>query len=277
MKQIYIYCVRRAKIDNEELFIDLIPKLFTDLYNQEIDININHFVRCLKSKYNYNEQNKKEFINKLLHDKTSILFNQNINDIDYNTIVELNLNLINEDMPDNKFDKLIEHLYRGHGEMKYGLYFTIGFADNDEDFENKFIKEDPENPNLTILYYTQLPHFLNYIKKLDLQYKFIENQVYLNDNWSHGFTNKHTIYLIKSSDYYTDSDIELFILDIYCKYYKFNINNSTSKLRATELICKIPLDLNLFKSFFVSRTNNYYKIKYLKYKNKYLKYKNNLN
>ena len=42
-----------------------------------------------------------------MHDKTSILFNQNINDIDYNTIVELNLNLINEDMPDNKFDKLI--------------------------------------------------------------------------------------------------------------------------------------------------------------------------
>jgi hypothetical protein len=263
MNQIYIYSVRRARINNENLCVDLIPKLFNDIYISSSEININEFIEKIKKEFNYNN-NKKEFIERMLRDEKSLL-NQSkkyLDILDYETIIKLNLDLIDENMTEYQFDKLIEHLYRGH-DMEYGLYFTIGFAMNDDDFEDKFIKVNSENSDLTIVYYTQLNNLLNYIKQIDLEYDFINNILYLNKFWNHGKPLKNTIYLNKSEKNYTTNDIKNFKKKIKKNYSTLNIDNET------ELICKMPLNINLFKSFYVERGSDIYKNKYLKYKFKY--------
>ncbi len=91
MNQIYIYSVRRARINNENLCVDLIPKLFNDIYISSSEININEFIEKIKKEFNYNN-NKKEFIERMLRDEKSLLSQSKkyLDILDYETIIKLN-------------------------------------------------------------------------------------------------------------------------------------------------------------------------------------------
>jgi hypothetical protein len=267
MSKIYIYCIRRSKIDNQQKYVDLIPKLSSEIYNSNKEGEAEYdFIKEIKKKYNYTGDKIKLFNNLL----AEYIPNKIENPFDQDAIIKLNLNKFRErEYSDEDFDEFLIHLFRAHGDMKYGLYFTLGFADDDDDFENKFIKLSGMEDNLSIIFYTKLMNLLHYLFNILTETLYDMPVLYVNEMWSYGKPNSNTITLNPENKYsYTDDDFDRFIEQIYKKYNGIHIDNNT------ELICVIPLPTEIFKYFYVPRGDRHFKHKYLKYKNKYLNLKN---
>ena len=183
------------------------------------------------------------------------------------------INLLNKDynkntLPNSNFDSFIEHLFFGHGrDMKYGLYFSLIYAENDIELEKLFKKLKKTNKNDRIVQYSRFDKFLDYIKDIDITNNFNSEMLYFNSRWDYGFILDNTIQITRKD---TDNtlDTELFMKEIKKQYPPNN-----SKI-AGELICEIPLDNEIFKFFFIQIGG--YKNKYMKYKIKYLALRNKL-
>jgi hypothetical protein len=79
--------------------------------------------------------------------------------------------------------------------MKYGLYFTLGFADSDDDFENKFIKLSDMEDNLSIIFYTELENLLRYLFNILAETLYDMPLLYINEMWNYGKLTSDTITL----------------------------------------------------------------------------------
>ena len=262
MAHIYIYTVRRAFIDYQSQYIDLIPKLFGDY-----DIDIDEIYRKYNIEFSENYDRQLDMFDLLLKMDNNLLKNTTddnyIDKNDINKIITLNLEQYNNIYTIKKFNQFIEHLHRGHGEdMKYGLYFGILYADNDLDFYRKININNVRSPNKRIIYYTKLINLLDYIEEIHREMIFSERTklLYLNIGWQYGAIKYNSIILEKTC---RNIDKEKFINDIKTQYPIEKITGHE------ELICQLPLPIELFKFSYVEDNFSRFKEKYYMLKKKY--------
>ena len=254
---IYIYTVRDIKNDNEFYFPYLIPKV-SDFWPNSFEPptkDVKRIIELLNKLPNDDLLMKNLFnpglINTLLEKTTYI------NNSDKAKIIKLNKLEIKKIMrlkdfeylllPNQKKEKidtlkirLIKHLLQGHQDMKYGIYFSLLHAKDDADFISKFEKMSHESDIKTI-YFTQLNKLLQYVTEKDEEYKF-ENDtklVYMNENWNSGFITDKSILLERGKN--NKLDIQKFCDEL--KDIEFGDQ---------ELICQLPLPIELFSFFFVN-------------------------
>jgi hypothetical protein len=150
--------------------------------------------------------------------------------------------------------RLIKHLLQGHQDMNYGIYFSLLHAKDDADFISKFEKMSHEIDIKTI-YFTQLNNLLKYVTEKDEEYKF-ENDtklVYMNENWNSGFITDKSILLERGKN--NKLDIRKFCEEL--KDIEFGDQ---------ELICQLPLPIELFSFFFVNDSSPKFLAKKVKLK-----------
>jgi disulfide oxidoreductase YuzD len=277
--QLYIYTIRRARIKGNTKYVGLIPKLFGYIYEKE---GIGEFVDLPEFITNIKKgmSNRDLFI-ELLNDKSNYLFNTEYISIeDKQKIIEMNLKLFDENMDDKLFDSFIEHLFYGHEDMKYGLYFTLKYAKDDTDFRDSFNKLNKTNKNDRIIQYMKFDKFLEHIKELNRIYHFNSNILYANSGWHFGkittiedLGHKRVDFEVGGKYECSQLDVSVVIdtpctdehIDLFNKKIKNKYPNNTDELTYVELICELPLDY-IFNFFYVKTSRN----KYLKYKKKYL-------
>jgi hypothetical protein len=276
--KLYVYTKRRAKLEKGPQFVDLIPKLIGYLYQIDEEIHINDFIKKQKEELGDKYNNIIEILNYYLDKSNYINDIENASDDDKTKIKNMNREIIQkiflEPVSDIQKNMFIEHLFRGHANMQYGIYFSMKYAKDDEDFKNKLgnISKSPRIGDRIIIYTTidkLVDHCLDIKRNRNIRLPIL----YLNPDWQYGKIKCDTIIL--------DDNKDIFINKIKTKY------PPTSRYKLTELICQIPLEIApelkegqssnvLFNFFYVNDQlpqSGGYREKYLKYKNKYLKLK----
>ena len=299
MAHIYIYTIRRAIKNNEVEYIGLIPKLFGDLYDfDERKENIFKKIEYIKKfdkRFNFkyagddvdydvdddvdydvdDDVGKENFFKRLLNNPTNYIHQSKsrnyIHENDIQEIIKLNLESYNRIKKYINYDKFIEHLFRGHDDMEYGLYFSLKYANDDQDFHSK-LEELKETKDKRIIYYTRLDTLLNHLEKLHKTHNFSNETklLYLNKNWDYGKINVklQSILLERNPDGTINKD--KFTTDIKDYTRAFT---GKQELENEELICQIPLTIDLFNFDLLNYSKNIFKQKYLHYKNKYIQLK----
>jgi hypothetical protein len=260
---IYIYTVRDIKNNADFYFPYLIPKV-SDFWSNSFEPpsqGVKTIIELLNKLPNDDLLMKNLFnprlINTLLEKTTYI------NDLDKEKIIKLNKLEIRKimesdalaylplseqtketvDLLKTNFKKrLITHLLQGHGDMNYGIYFSLLHAKDDEDFISKFKKiNDYKDADIKTIYFTKLKTLLTYVIEKDKEYKF-ENDtklIYMNENWNSGFITDKSIILERGKN--NKLDIQKFCDEL--KDIEFGDQ---------ELICQLPLPIELFSFFFVN-------------------------
>ena len=289
---IYVYTIKSIMENNIQQNFDLIPKLFSnnDIHSLKRDPNnqrglailheeIQNIKQTFRLRYPELELNKVNIYRYLLIEYTSV----NLTKVNFtyfpiiyhNCIIDLlnkyiqEQSLLNSVNDEYQIDLFIKHLLNGH-EMQYGLYFSFKFAYNDDDFL-RITKKEIE-PNMNMIYFAKLEELLNYITpiKLDIIKKYSEQDIdfeppllYANNGWDYGIISDG------SQKFKCGNKIQFYtnIMDMI-------------DLSEGELVCQIPLPMNLFRTIFISKgtrinfwPENIMQQKYLKYKQKYLELK----
>lgn len=210
-KQIYIYTKRRYKIANTYKYIGMIPKLFNILYQNNNDVCNPIFCEGIK----FMNPDCKILFSNLLDDPRNYIYQSNLfTSRDIDLIRQMNLDKFNDEIhycthndekehinTDNKqFDILLEHLFRGHPDMEYGLYFSLTYAVNDEEFENIFNKSTVDDENQQIIYYTTLVTLLEYVGSVDKKLQFDSTLVFYNNAWNFGKKTDTTVDMTRSQN-----------------------------------------------------------------------------
>lgn len=216
---LYLFTVRRSKIDGIRKYVGMIPKLFSDLYMKEDYIE----PKLLKNDYKY------IFESWLKHPHNLIYRSVYLKDTnDRKIIINKNLELFDlEHFDENTFREFLIHLRRGHSNMEYGIYFGLLKAENKEDFLKYVI---PGFDERTIIYYTEINNFLNYIDAEIEKYSFSTPILYFNREWGYGKKTE------ESMDYIPESR-EKFLE--YLEHFK------NEHLKDSEVICHLPFDINM--------------------------------
>lgn len=267
MTNIYIFTIRRDRINDSTEYTGLIPKLIEE-YTQEEKAFETEIV------FNPDIDEQKKYFKKLLDNKNNILHKSNeyIDNEDIEKIINLNLELYPGFDNNYDFQKFNEHLNRAHYTMKYGIYFGLKRANNDEEFKNS-INEYFGEGNRRIIYYLKLNELLDYIEKINIRKKFMDYTLllYLLPGWQYGRIKDDGHVLLEKN---IDNTInkEKFIRDVH-----IFLDNPTIKETDVELICQIPLPKDIFNYTYIERIDLAFKRKYLKYKQKYLKLKKLIN
>ena len=232
---VFIYSKRRARLSKEPQYVELIPKLYNDLYNNDnLSIEDIFDIKLFKE-YTYYE-----IFERFLRDQTNLLHKSEYidkNDIEH--IIHINLELFKTiKFNEKSFVKFVEYLHRGHADMEYGLYFSSMVADNYLDFLEKIKTTQnrlllPDNDQ-RILYYINLTDLLKHINKIKREYDFKSPLCYFNKNWNYGKMNNNS-FEYKNINSFTKQIVE---------------KNRNIYLTASELICQIPLPNELFKFIF---------------------------
>lgn len=225
---LYVFTVRRARLDKKSKYVGLIPKLYTDNYiDNKVDIKS---IPCRQKKSN------KEQFKCLLEEENNLLHkSEYIDKNDISNIIKLNMELFDKDeWTQPNFNKFLEHLYRGHGNMEYGIYFgtikATSYLDFLEQIKRTFVYGDQR-----IIYYIEISELLNHIDNMKETKSFNTDLLYFNQNWSYGKYDYNSF--IYKKDYRED-----FINHIN----KYN----NKQLKNCEIICHIPLPTEIFKFTF---------------------------
>ena len=243
--KIYVYTKRRARNDGISQFVELIPKLFTDMYMANTSIN-----NLLKrEKIKLNNKTLLEILTFYLETPNYIDNIENVTPEDIKKIKDMK-------------EALIQHLFRGHG-MQYGIYFSIKYAKDDIDFISKFKQQPRPTPEDRIIMFTTLENLVNHVSTIKDQQKFKLPLLYINSEWAYGKIDKENTIILEENK-------QEFIEKIKRTY--LNIDKYDDDDDDEEIICQIPLPNTMFKFFYVSDYKEF-KQKYLKYKQKYLKLK----
>ena len=258
---IYIYTKRRARVDGITQFVELIPKLYSNLYNERDDKSKDKFIIGEKTRMGSNYDTFGGIIEYYLNQQNSIDDISNITDDDKKKIIELNIkqvkNLAIKKGNTKVKDAFIEHLHRGH-DMQYGIYFSMTYATDDNDFKSQMIPTNTFTPDDRIIHYSTIDKLINYVIQTKTQENIALPLLYINSGWKYGVIQKDTIIL---------ENKDKFIQQIKDTYPPGNKRNP-------EIICQIPLPNSIFKFFYVSEmSGGEYKQKYQKYKQKYIKFK----
>ena len=236
---LYLYTVRRARIKRINKYVGLIPKLFSDMFDDSnIESGCDTSNRTNVALFKNDAPALTIFTN-MLQDKSNLLYTSyNIDREDIPTIIRLNLDIYKKNESNNTYDKFIkfiEHLYRGHGEMDYGLYFGSLNAVDDLDFLAQLQRHNVTDSNQRIVLYITLDKLLNHIDRLKTKYSLTSPLVYFNSQWSYGKMSE------KSMKYDIEHRKE------FISYLETYDNHA---LQNSEIICQIPLDISHFKYTF---------------------------
>jgi hypothetical protein len=245
----YVYTIRDAKINSVTKYVELIPKLFDDSYrppSQSVKRNFNDIDSTVVAQY------QKKLFTDILNDSNNYInTSSTICEADREKIIKLNIDLYYTLEP-KKFDRLIEHLYQAHLGMGYGIYFSIGYAMNDVEFIENFTRLYKDNSDQKILLYTPLDNLIKYVMAINDLNNFCSPLLYINQRWEFGSISRNTIVLDKSNP-------KKFIDDIKSQYpsvvnFTQSIEDSAIPLHLLhdpELICQIPLPIELMKFIFI--------------------------
>ena len=225
----------------------------------------------------------KDILRILLKEKKPNYINdiENVTDEDIKKIKDMNIEIFTESKIGNSNimkDALIQHLFRGHEVMQYGIYFSIKYAKDDIDFISKFKQQSRPTPEDRIIMFTTLEKLVNHVSTIKDQQKFKLPLLYVNPFWNYGTIVKKTIIFEENKQEFIENIKKTY--DIIDKDNKNDIidedniieEDDKNKNDNVEIICQIPLPNTLFKFFYVSDYKEF-KQKYLKYKQKYLKLK----
>ena len=230
---IYIFTVRRARLDNKSKYVGMIPKLFSNLYNEDEDLT-ETYLQEYRERLKGISQN--HIFEDLIHDKDNILWrSQYLTVKDKKKISNINVDVFSNDRFTNvEFIRLIEHLYRGHQTMEYGVYFGCKKAVNDIEFMEGIKHSHITDKDQRIVYYTKLDTLIEYINEQQKKYYFDSPILYFNVSWQYG---------IKE--------------DTSMNYEQWNRNKSefidyinsfdNKQLMLSEIVCQLPLPVELFK------------------------------
>lgn len=237
---LYLYTVRRARLNKIDKYVGLIPKLFDDMYLHDSIRSGCDTINRTHVKLFENDVTALTIFTNMLHDNSNLLHNStNIDSRDIDTIIRLNIDIYrknNSNYTYDKFIKFIEHLYRGHGGMDYGLYLGCTKASDDKDFLSqikKFNKVSDSDQRITL--YVKLDKMLDYIDRIKAKYQLASPLLYFSTAWLYGKIHR-------SSKIYRKEEREQFIA------YLESFNNI--ELQDSETICQIPLPISYFKYIF---------------------------
>lgn len=208
---IYIYTIR-----DHNKFPYLIPKLFDSLGSVSID--------------QVSLRNKNMLIDDLFLSQNYLQYAQYIDDKDKSHIIDLNKELLSPLLEKKSSKKhFVKHVFEGHFDMEYGIYFSLIQAENDLDFLSKFNRLNHFDKDQKIVYYTPLTKLYDYLYDKIKEYKFSYNTfiLYMNYTWQYG-----------------KIDIE----SITNPYEILNLQDFNGM---EELICQLPLPTDIFKFFFI--------------------------
>lgn len=283
-KKLYIYSVRRARRNKKTEYIGLIPKLFTDgtTKTNKPDFNFREkYQQCIKfiKDKNLRQFSEKSYFyiifNLLLNDERNILKKSRyIDEDDIEKIIKLNLEIFEKENfggGEDKFMEFFTHLYLAHGDekfaMEYGLYYSMLKANDDEEFLEEVRKIRPcvckgdknDEANERIIYYIELNKLLNHIDKIKQENELVSDLCYWNPFWNYGEHADKGDAVVKEkknekSIIYKKEKKEEFINTLKQK--------SNKLLAQTELICQIPLPIELFEWYMGKgeiRGGRYYK------------------
>ena len=248
--KLYIFTVRDVKIDRKIQYNGLIPKLYSNLYdNPEMGIDTYFDKSILKDK------SQMEVFFNLLNDRNNLLWRNNDNGKipDYLDLNEkyklLYLNLLQfqkEDMNKKEFLRFIKYLYEGHSTMQYGIYFGSRKAENSKDFLKMIKKELKDHKNQKIIYYTEIDKLLDKIDQHQEYHNINNPLLYFNTNWQYGIKDK------ESYNYFYGNR------NNFKKYIK-KFDNEI--LQTSEIICHIPLSKDDFYHVFEHMGGNNQNVK----------------
>ena len=208
---IYIYTIR-----DHNKFPYLIPKLFDSIGSVSID--------------QVSLRDKNMLIDDLFLSQNYLQYSQYIDDKDKSYIIDLNKELLSSLLETRSSKKhFVKHLFEGHLDMEYGIYFSLIHAENDLDFLSKFNRLNHFDKDQKIVYYTPLTNLYDYLYIKNKEYRFSDNTfiLYMNYTWQYGkidtqsITNPHEI---------------------------LNLQEFKG---LEELICQLPLPTEIFKFFFI--------------------------
>jgi hypothetical protein len=267
---IFVYTLKNNDDNHESYFGDIIPKINGEAY--DIDITDESIInKVYRQTYYYDcdseilEEKQLNTFQELLNIPSNYINTEDnyIHNADKQKIINFNRQLFTE-MNKITFKQFIIGLHKGHGRtMKYGIYFSLINALNEENFKEILLTRLRNiSPRAKYyVYYIELSKLLEYvinIKQLEL---LLSPLIYINTQWNKGIYMDTTI---KLNDFTSDE----FISQITPPFYSSD----------AELICQIPVPITHFKILMYNPTSTdqmtQYRNKYIKYKYKYNKLKN---
>jgi len=236
---IYIYTVRDIRIDGTNRFAYMIPKLYDYILGDYPNESVSLLIERLSDYTN------DELLDWLFGPNCSIFQSEYIIPEDILFLIQINRTMISQLLnshPSRSFRKtMITHLFQSHGNMEYGMYFSLIHANDDVDFISKFQRIRRVQSDQKTIYFTTLRKLCNHIRMIDSIHTFspLTLLLYMNRTWQYGKLEEDSIYLTKSNGL----DIDAFISQL----------ESIPFTGKEELICKLPLPIELFSFFFVDQ------------------------
>jgi hypothetical protein len=234
MSQLYIFTIRDVREDGETKYNGLIPKLFDNLsdYTKNIE-NIINYDKIMKS-HTHKSMFKLMIEYKGKHGYTPNLLYESkyLSDRDKSNVAKLNMEFYkDEDFPSKKkYMNFMEHLFKAHQTMEYGIYFGLRKADNEKEFLDSIQGTKPTSKNQAIIYYTNIENVLAYVDKVKGKVKYDNSLLYFNKAWQYGEKDE----LSKEYD-------NKYNFICYLRRYE------NDDLELSETICQLPLPTELFK------------------------------
>ena len=235
MSKLFIFTIRDVREDSVSKYNGLIPKLYGALYNDP-SMTIDRVLNYDKVMKSHTHESLFELILKHKGSKNypNILHTSKyLSKRDKENIIKLTMGFYKEEDLKNKdkYLQFIEHIFKAHSTMQYGIYFGMRKADSEKDFLDSIQGTRPTSKNQSIIYYTNIENVLDYVDKVSGKVKYDNPLLYFNKGWQYGLKEED------SKDY--DNNKYDFICHIrsYPNY----------ELETSETICKVPLPRDLFK------------------------------
>jgi len=231
MSELYVFILRDIREKSKSKYSGLIPKLFSFLYNNP-DKTVSDIINYDEMKNHYKLYHKEIFKRNLNHSQL-LQGSRYLSNKDIQKIIEINLLYFQkEKFTKKQFLEFIEHLFKGHGDMEYGIYLGSRKANNDKEFLESIHRTNITNKNQTMIYYSKLNKLLDHIDKINEKYNFSSNLLYFNKTWQYGIKEDGSLN-------YTGENRDKFI--------SYLMSFTNEELETSEIICHIPLKTKLFK------------------------------
>uniref|UniRef100_A0A6C0F480 Uncharacterized protein n=1 Tax=viral metagenome TaxID=1070528 RepID=A0A6C0F480_9ZZZZ len=228
---LYVFTVRRAKIDGDDKYIGMIPKLVDEMYQSDDSGMLDIYKEMIEDGHS-----KKDLFDGILSWPNNCLNRSKyINKQDIPKIIKLNEEFYlrdNFEEDDDKLIRLIEHLFRAHSTMEYGIYFGSLKADNDEDFLKNIVNPSKlKDRTYRIVHYTQLDNLLDYVDRIKKVHGMVSNLLYFNEGWQYGEKEE------TSMDYNGENREE---------FKKYLEKYDNEKLSTSEILVQCPIEPHIF-------------------------------
>ena len=235
MSKLFIFTIRDVREDSVSKYNGLIPKLFDSLMDDTKNIeNIINYDKIMKT-HTHSSLFKQtlEYNGTKSHGPNLLHKSKYLSKRDKENIIKLNMKFYKEEDLSSKvkYMEFIEHIFKAHHDMQYGIYFGLRSADSEKDFLDSINGTKPTSKNQSIIYYTNIENVLDYVDKVRERVKYDNPLLYFNKGWQYGLKDED------SRDYDNNKYDFICYIRSYPNY----------ELETSETICKVPLPRDLFK------------------------------